>query len=300
MGGTGKSPHIEYLIRLLKDNHKISTLSRGYGRKTKGFLIADKFSNATDIGDEPMQFKQKFNNINVAVDAKRVNGIKNLLKFYSDTDVILLDDAYQHRQVNPGFKILLTPYNDLYVDDFMLPTGRLREFASIGSKRADVIVVTKCNDVISVEERNSIKQKLNIQLNQSLFFSKIIYSDKVIGANTTLSLKELTKYSILLVTGIANPTPLINRLKGYDLSFKHLKFNDHHDFTNNDVNKIESEYANLHFDKKIVLTTEKDFVRLKATTVDNSVIMYLPIAIEIIGDDKLIFDEKIRSYVEKN
>jgi tetraacyldisaccharide 4'-kinase len=299
MGGTGKTPHIEYLIRLLKGQNNIATLSRGYGRKTKGFFIADSLTDADDIGDEPMQFHQKFPKICVAVDANRVEGVKELLSGERFPELVLLDDAFQHRRIKPGFQILLTPYNDLYSDDFVLPTGRLREFKS-GSSRADVVVVTKCPEEVSKKEVSLIRAKLKVRDNQDLFFSQIIYGSVVFGWDKILDFDDLLEYKVLLVTGIANPLSLINHLKSYDITFKHLKFADHHNFTVDDVLKIDSDFANLGSGKKVVLTTEKDYVRLSTTSIHKGNLMYLPISVDFLNGDKAKFDKKITDYVRAN
>jgi len=299
MGGTGKTPHIEYLIRLLKKDYKIVTLSRGYGRKTKGFFMADSFSNAQDIGDEPMQFYHKFPEIKVAVDADRVEGVEKILKSEVDSDLVLLDDAFQHRSIKPGFQILLTPYDDLYADDWVFPSGRLREF-TMGKSRADIIVVTKCPENVTETEVSKINKKLHVSSNQQLFFSKIIYDSIVYGEGKVLDFNDLKDYKVLLVTGIANPDPLIKHLKSYDITFKNIKFADHHDFTEDDILNINSSFVNLGSGKKIVLTTEKDYVRLSTTSIHKDSLMYLPISVDFLHGDKDKFDKKIIDYVEQN
>ncbi len=299
MGGTGKTPHIEYLIRLLSKNYRVATLSRGYGRKTKGFFIADGLTNAQDVGDEPMQFHQKFNNVTVAVDANRVEGVNEILSADVETEVILLDDAFQHRRIKPGFQILLTPFNDLFTDDYVFPSGRLREFKT-GKSRADVVVVTKCPEEISKQKSLEITKKIGLGESQELFFSKIIYGDVVFGWDKILDFDDLIEYKVLLVTGIANPTSLINHLKSYDITFKHLKFADHHNFSVNDVLKINSDFVNLGSGKKIILTTEKDYVRLSTTSIHRSNLMYLPISVDFLNGDKVKFDKKITDYVKQN
>ena len=299
MGGTGKTPHIEYLIRLLESNSKLATLSRGYGRKTKGFFMADGLTNAHDIGDEPMQFHQKFPKVCVAVDANRVNGVNEIISSDSIVDLILLDDAFQHRRIKPGLQILLTPFSDLYSDDWVFPTGTLREYRK-GKSRADVVVVTKCPEQISSKKVSEINKKLKIGTNQQLFFSKIVYGSIIFGWDKILDFDDLLGYKILLVTGIANPNPLIKHLKSYDISFKHLKFADHHNFTNNDVLKIDSSFASLGSGKKIVLTTEKDYVRLSTTSIHKSNLMYLPISVDFLNGNKAKFDKRITDYVKQN
>jgi len=201
MGGTGKTPHIEYLIRLLIEDYTIATLSRGYGRKTKGFFKADSLTNAADIGDEPMQFHQKFPKVCVAVDNNRVEGVNEILASETVPELILLDDAFQHRSIKPGFQVLLTPFNDLYADDWVVPTGRLREY-SCGKSRADVVVVTKCPENVSHKKVAEINKKLKIESNQELFFSRIIYGSVVFGWDKILDFDDLLEYKVLLVTGI--------------------------------------------------------------------------------------------------
>lgn len=299
MGGTGKTPHIEYLIRLLTDSNKLATLSRGYGRKTKGFFMADGLTDAHDIGDEPMQFHQKFPKVCVAVDSNRVEGVNEIISSDTVTDLILLDDAFQHRRIKPGFQILLTPYNDLFSDDWVFPTGTLREFTG-GKSRADVVVVTKCPEELTKKKVSEINNKLGIGEKQQLFFSKIVYGSIIFGWDKILDFDDLLEYKVLLVTGIANPQPLIKHLKSYDITFKHLKFVDHHDFTIDDVLKIDSDFASLGSGKKVVLTTEKDYVRLSTTSIHKSNLMYLPISVDFLNGDKAKFDKKITDYVKQN
>ncbi|NDP28441.1 MAG: tetraacyldisaccharide 4'-kinase, partial [Flavobacterium sp.] len=204
VGGTGKTPQIEYLIRLLSPNYKVATLSRGYKRQSEGFILADSTSNAAILGDEPFQFYSKFKNIQVAVDADRKNGIEQLLSLPEKPDIILLDDAFQHRKVKAGFYILLTSYGDLYCDDFMLPTGNLRESRS-GAKRANVVIVTKCPATLSLDEQNKIKTQLQLDTNQELYFSFIDYDDSVYSEDKVLKVSEIKNLDKLLLAGIAKP-----------------------------------------------------------------------------------------------
>ena len=259
VGGTGKTPQVEYLIRLLQEHKKVAVLSRGYKRKTEGFVLINNEHNAKDVGDEPLQFFKKFSKISVAVDANRVNGIQQLQQLV-EPDVILLDDAFQHRKVKASFYVLLTKYNDLYADDFILPTGNLRE-ARRGAKRADLIVVTKCPKNISLQEQGKIKKKLKVESGQHVFFSYIDYQEEVKGTRE-ISMNELKDYDILLVTGIANPTPLLEYLANRECKIQHMKFPDHHNFDSHEIKKIQAKFEQIPSEKKLLLTTEKDYMRL--------------------------------------
>ncbi|MCF6280325.1 MAG: tetraacyldisaccharide 4'-kinase [Flavobacteriaceae bacterium] len=294
VGGTGKTPQIEYLIRLLKKDYKIAVLSRGYKRKSKGFLIADVSSDAQQIGDEPFQYYQKFENIIVAVDADRVNGINQLKGLENSPEIILLDDAFQHRKVDAGFNILLTPYNDLYVDDTMLPTGNLRERVE-GAERAQIIIVTKCPKELSEEKQFEVASKLNPTLYQTVFFSTIDYSTVVKDKKEEISLENLKEYQVVLVTGIANPMPLKKYLESKNIQFEHLKYPDHYEFSGKDIHKIKSIFDKISSNKKMILTTEKDFVRLDNLL--NSKFLEIKTAFINHGQD---FDKKIINYVEQS
>ncbi|MFO7674085.1 MAG: tetraacyldisaccharide 4'-kinase, partial [Lutibacter sp.] len=260
VGGTGKTPQIEYLIDLLKNNFKIAVLSRGYKRKSNGFFIADEKVSAEIIGDEPFQIHLKFPEAIVCVDADRTNGITKLEELENPPKVILLDDAFQHRKVRGGFNILLTTYANLYVNDTMLPTGDLRENAS-GAKRAQAIIVTKCPADISETAQAEITKKLHPKPNQQVFFTTITYDTQLKG-DSMLDLSDLSDYHILLVTGIANPKPLTDYLKNKKLNFKHLNYPDHHHFSLNELGEINAAYESLSTTNKIILTTEKDYVRI--------------------------------------
>lgn len=290
VGGTGKTPQIEYLIRLLSDKYKIATLSRGYKRKSKGFILANANSNATTIGDEPFQFYSKFPNIQVAVDADRKNGIEQLLSQSSKPEVILLDDAFQHRKVKAGFYILLTSYNELYCDDFQLPTGNLRESRS-GAKRANVIVVTKCPPDLSKESRIEIANKLAIESNQQLFFTTIAYDDFVYSENGKRSVSEIENVDKLLLAGIAKPQSFFRYL--HNKNKVCLTFPDHHHFTENDILDIINKANN-----NIIITTEKDYVRLKGR-IPKEQLYYLPIQSKFLFEGEN-FDKIIMNYVESS
>lgn len=295
VGGTGKSPMIEYLVRLLKDSYKVAVLSRGYKRKTKGFHLASKTTTVADIGDEPMQFFRKFKAITVAVSAKRVEGIEQLRNL-KNPDVILLDDAYQHRQVQSKYNILLTAYYSLYTDDVMLPTGNLRE-SKRGAQRAKVIIVTKCPDDITKTEQQTIAKKLKTNASQDIYFTKIGYDDFVYNTMKKIKLSELQSYTILLITGIAKTSPLTDFLTTQNIRYKHLKYKDHYNFTTKDLEQIHQEYSKIVDKKKIVLTTEKDYVRTFEFSKINT--FYLPIKTVFINsfskEDE--FKLKINEYV---
>ena len=282
VGGTGKTPQIEYLIRLLKDRHKTAVLSRGYKRKTTGFVLLNESYLAADVGDEPLQYFKKFKNIDVAVDANRVAGISKLIA-NNTPDLILLDDAFQHRKVKGSFYILLTKYKDLFIDDYLLPTGNLRESRQ-GAKRANIILVTKCPNNLSKEVQNTIKQKL-LKFNKKVFFTSISYADKVLGAREILT-SELKNFEVLLITGIANPTSLTTYLKSLDVNFKHLKYADHHHFSNKEIRNIKKEFDAIE-SSKIILTTEKDYVRLIDKITNLS---YLPIETTFLNNEQEVFN----------
>lgn len=285
VGGTGKTPMIEYLIRLLKNDYLVGTLSRGYGRQTKGFCIADSYSEANTIGDEPFQFYQKFDDIIVSVGEDRQSAIDNLLQLDKSPNVLLLDDAFQHRKVKAGLNILLTSYSDLYINDIVLPTGNLREPKS-GANRADIIVVTKCPSNISEQDQKKIKGDLDIKDHQKLFFSTITYSKSVISEKRQIDLNQLKNTPFSLVTGIANPKPLVDYLLGKGFKFNHESYKDHHNFS-------KSEIAEL-CKNELVLTTEKDFMRLRGKLEEDK-LFYLPIESNII--DSEAFDLRIKSFV---
>jgi tetraacyldisaccharide 4'-kinase len=286
-GGTGKTPQTEYLIRLLSDQYKLATLSRGYKRKSKGFVLADENSNADVLGDEPYQFYSKFPNVTVAVDANRKNGIEQILQLKPQTEIILLDDAYQHRRVKAGFYILLTAYGDLYADDYVLPAGNLREGRS-GASRANVIVVTKCPPILSDSEQRAIMTKLKPQADQKVYFTSIAYDDAVYSANGSMSVREAMATDKVLIAGIAKPKPFFDYLKGENAECK--AYPDHHDFTIAEIVEL-----NKLSQTKIIITTEKDCMRLKGKLpVDK--LFYLPISSRFIsGADE--FNKTITNYV---
>lgn len=299
-GGEGKSPHTEYLVKLLKDDYKLATLSRGYGRKTKGFLLGNETTGYKNIGDEPAQYQLKFKTIQVAVCENRANGIEVLRKQPIPPEVIILDDAFQHRWVKPGLSLLITAYQKLFIDDHLLPWGNLRENKN-GFKRANIIVVSKCPKTISIGLIDKIKQRLCLQAHQQLFFSCISYSP-LISINPQfpfVDIKDLSTQTILLVTGIAQPQSLLDHLNSLNINTVHLKFRDHHDFKPEDATKIITTYNKLNkTGKEIIITTEKDAVKLRHQTALNAWPMYyLPIEIEILNNQGSEFNKSIKNFV---
>ena len=288
VGGTGKTPQIEYLIRLLSTNYCVASLSRGYKRQSMGFILANEFSTAATLGDEPYQMHLKFPNIQVAVDADRKNGIEQLLIQKYKPEVIVLDDAFQHRRVQAGFYILLTTFDALYVDDFMLPTGNLRESKS-GADRADLIIVTKCSSAIKEAEMKVVKNKLNID--KQIFFSTISHTDSVYSLESSLKVHELQSIPKLLIAGIANPKAFFDYLKNEGDEI--MAFPDHHYFSASDLERIKKSAGNRR-----IITTEKDFVRLKEHF-PPSQLFYLPIKTKLISDGDQL-DQIILNYVGKS
>jgi tetraacyldisaccharide 4'-kinase len=287
VGGTGKTPQIEYLIRLLSDKYKTATLSRGYKRQSQGFVLANDSSDALQLGDEPFQFYQKFRNIQVAVDANRKNGIEQLLSNSNVPEVILLDDAFQHRKVKAGFYIMLTSYGDLYCDDLMLPTGNLRESRS-GAERANVVIVTKCPSNLSLEAQNIIKKQLRLSSNQSLFFTFIEYDEVVYSEKETLNVADIKNLEKILLAGIAKPESFFAHLK--QENDECLTFPDHHHFSESELLEIKKKANN-----KIIVTTEKDYVRLKGSVLSEQ-LYFLPIKSSFLsGGDS--FNKNILNYV---
>ena len=293
VGGTGKTPQIEYLIRLLSSEYKVAVLSRGYKREEKGFLLVNENSSAKLIGDEPFQYFKKFKKIQVAVDTNRVNGINNLLELDVKPEVILLDDAFQHRKVKGGLNILLTSYDNLYIDDLILPAGNLRE-SKTGAKRADMIIVTKCPVKLSKNSRDNIIHKIKPRKNQEVYFSTIEYDAELKGSSA-IKISDLTNYEILLVTGIANSTPLIAHLEALKLNFKHLEYPDHHKFSKQELIKIKLLFDEMKSNKKIILTTEKDYVRIFD---DFEKLYYIGIKTAFLKDE-ITFNNRIKKYVGK-
>ena len=305
VGGTGKTPHVEFLIELLQSQFKVAVLSRGYKRNSKGFLLANEKSNSKTIGDEPFQIFRKYKNISVAVDEKRVHGIEQLKSIQPELDVVLLDDAFQHRAVNPGLKILLTDFSRLYIHDSLLPGGLLRECKS-GSKRADIVIVTKCPKEINDAEITTLTNELNIQSHQSLYFSTIVYNTikPVFDAEKLSEITDLKGFSVLLVTGIVSNISIIAHLTKQNAKVETLSYPDHHHFTASNYAEIKQKFIHLQSDKKIVLVTEKDAARIVSSpnfpeSLKND-LYFLPIRIQFLQNKQKQFSQKVIHYVEDN
>jgi tetraacyldisaccharide 4'-kinase len=261
VGGTGKSPMVEFLISKLKQPFRVAVLSRGYKRKTRGYTLASRQTTALEIGDEPMQFFNKFPDVTVAVGEERMDAISQLLHDKPDTQVIILDDAFQHRSVLAGFNILLTEFNNLYTRDWFLPTGDLRD-QNKSARRADIILITKCPQDLSLAEKNRVVREIRPATHQQIFFTAISYGHpyQVVSREPWVSIKAT---EVLLVTGIANPGHLKKHLEEHFNGYDELAFSDHHIFTIDDLNYILKKFNQIQAPAKIIMTTEKDAVRLQ-------------------------------------
>jgi len=305
VGGTGKTPHVEYLIRLLQDKVKVAVLSRGYKRKSHGFVLAEKDTPQAMIGDEPYQMHRKFPDIYVAVDKDRCHGIRKLTdeNIAKGTDVVLLDDAYQHRYVNPSINILLVDYHRLIIYDKLLPAGRLREHQK-GKNRANIVIITKCpRDLKPMEIRVLIKA-MDLFPYQTLFFTTLEYRElHPIFEGSDRKLDEMKNTNILLLTGIASPQQMILDIKPYCKNITPLSFSDHHAFTTKDVETINNTFASLP-PPKAIITTEKDESRiLDVNGLSEEVksnIYTLPVEIKFMQEEGKMFNENIIGYVRKN
>ena len=306
VGGSGKTPHVEYLIRLLHNKYRVAVLSRGYKRKTKGFILADENSTMKDIGDEPYQMHSKFKDVSIAVDRNRCNGIERITtdEATKDTDVILLDDAYQHRYVKPGINILLVDYHRLIIYDKLLPAGRLRE-SKEGKTRADIVIVTKCPKDLKPMSFRVLTRAMNLFPYQQLYFTCLKYGNlKALFNEGTRSISDIKQDEhILLVTGIASPEQMVEDLSPYSKDIISLRFSDHHQFNADDVEKINNTFAMMPT-PRLIITTEKDATRLEnieglSEDVRNN-IYTLPVEVQVMLDQQEKFDEVILSYVQKN
>ena len=308
VGGAGKTPHVEYLIRLLKDKMKVAVLSRGYKRKSRGYVLAGNNTPMREIGDEPYQMKIKFPNIRVAVDKKRCEGIDRLTtdEETKDTDVILLDDAFQHRYVQPGINILLVDYHRLIIYDKLLPAGRLREPLS-GKHRADIVIITKCPDTLNPIDYRVLSKAMELYPFQQLYFTKLEYCplEPIFHKGLSIPLTEIRGKNVLLLTGIASPRQLETDINAYtgNNALTMLSFPDHHSFTQKDIRRINEAFAGMEA-PRMIITTEKDQARLMGIeTLSDDVkdnIYALPIKVRFMLDKEETFNKKIISYVRKN
>lgn len=306
VGGSGKTPHVEYLVSLLKDKMKVAVLSRGYKRKSKGYVLANDDTTMREIGDEPYQMKQKFPELYVAVDKKRTEGIDRLThdEQTKDVDVILLDDAYQHRYVKPGVNILLVDYHRLIIYDKLLPAGCLRE-PKEGKSRADIVIITKCPKDLRPMEYRVLMKALDLYPYQSLYFTTLIYDNlKQVYGTESMPINSLPdKCNVLLLTGIASPKQMQNDLSVYNYNLSYLSFSDHHNFSKKDIRTINRKFAELP-SPKVIITTEKDVARIKFVEGLNDEVkesMYaLPVRIQFMLGQEEDFNNKIINYVRKN
>ncbi|MDR0969713.1 MAG: tetraacyldisaccharide 4'-kinase [Lentimicrobiaceae bacterium] len=301
MGGTGKTPHVEYLIRLLSGKYRIGVLSRGYKRKTEGFVLAQKGVTANDIGDEPMQFFKKYD-VMVAVDANRCEGVKKMLNQENAPEVIILDDAFQHRKIEAGLNILLTDYHKLYSDDYLFPVGKLRDVVS-AAKRAQLIVITKSPKIFSPFFVEEVKKKLKIKSYQQLFFSYLNYQAMVPVTKAAMALKDKSIRVIILFCAIANPLPLKEYLSSICMDLIVFEYDDHHRFKKEEIESIRRKYDDT-LGKKVIITTEKDLMRLVDTPefeiLKDTLLFYTPVEACFHNKDLITFDNQILKYVKEN
>ncbi|MBA3647541.1 MAG: tetraacyldisaccharide 4'-kinase [Chitinophagales bacterium] len=299
-GGSGKTPHVEYLVGLLLNHYEVGVLSRGYKRRTKGFLLAEKNSLPQDVGDEPLQIKLKYPEAIVAVCEERVTGISNMLSVFQDLQIIILDDAFQHRQVKSFLSILLTPYSKPYNEDHLLPLGRLREFKK-GADRADIIVVTKCPLNLPLEKKENCKKDLQIKEHQKLFFSTYKYGTPYKLFNPAEKLQPEQIDLVLLFCGIAGTEFLVAELQTKFKEVILIRFPDHHQYTYSDLKNIGKRYHSISSLSKIILTTEKDSSRLinfKEMLLDTGLLIYCqPIMVQLSDDEENEFNDLIYSSV---
>jgi len=304
MGGTGKTPFVEYIIRLFQDDYHLTVLSRGYGRKTKGFLYGNQFSVHEDIGDEPMQYLRKFGKkIKVAVDEDRVNGMKNLIRDDHDMEIVCLDDSFQHRYIKPGLNILLTDLHKLYSEDYLFPVGGLRDVVN-QAKRADIIIVTKTNKVLSPITARRVRDSLKPTENQSLYFSYIDYGNPVAFSENQDEVNFSKVRTIVMFTGIANSYPLQEYLRDMCSELIVLDYPDHHQYSRKDLQTVRKKFDETFSRNKIVVTTEKDAMRLLKSEylseLKNLPLFYIPIEMKMHGQDGKNLSNQLKKYVKEN
>lgn len=291
-GGTGKSIIVDYLISIYQTSYSVAVLSRGYGRKSTGFKLANSYSSAIKIGDEPFQYFKKYSNIKVAVGEDRINAVNKILEQYSKINLILFDDIMQHRWMIPSQLILTTTYSNPFFNDFIIPIGSLREFA-FGKKRAQTIVVTKCPSDLSEQNRLDFKKRGKFLSNQDVFFTKINYSEMIVNSYEKLNFDVLKNIKILLVTGIADSSPLVQFLNFKNIYFDHLKYRDHFNYNSDSVKKIKKKAKN-----SFILTTEKDYGRLSPLLKTNK-LFYIPVNLSFFSEEEEYeFKKRINSFIK--
>lgn len=300
VGGAGKTPHLEHLIRLLKDYIQVATLSRGYMRKTRGFRVVEPHDTAALVGDEPLQFKRKFRDVFVTVSESRMFGIPQILGKQPGTQAILLDDAFQHLAVRPGLSILLTEYRRPYTRDYLLPSGRLREWRS-SSERADVIVVTKCPALLTEQEAEKMREELAPLKRQRLFFSKYRYGMPYYLLNGQYRIELGPGCSAVLMCAIANTEYLVSYLEGVTDTLRMMEFSDHHPFTREDLSALKRTWEGLDAERKVILTTEKDAMRLEEhrnfIMTEQLPVYVLPVEVEFLFGQTALFDKEIQQFL---
>jgi len=307
VGGTGKTPHTEYIIRLLKKNYKIAVLSRGYKRKTTGYILATAQHSSDDIGDEPFQIFQKFPDILLAVDADRRRAIRNLLALPEEKrpEVILLDDGFQHRYVKPSFSIVLTDYNRLYYYDKLLPMGLLREPAD-GIRRTDIVIVTKCDKNIKPIEYRIIEDDMRLLAHQDLLFTRVVYKDlKPVFPDVAVPrvLRDIRREDeVLIVTAIANPTPFEEEIQRYSKKVTSINYPDHHTFVKKDFKRLSEIFDEMRSKEKLIVVTEKDAAKMLNNPYFpeewKKSLYTLPISITFHGKREKLFDELLIKHIE--
>jgi tetraacyldisaccharide 4'-kinase len=303
VGGTGKTPLVKFIVELLNQSYKISILSRGYGRKTKGYVLLNDTCTANEVGDEPMEYYARFENVQVAVSEKRVEGYRLLQKENKKTEILLLDDAFQHRAFSAGMNILVTSYNNLYSDDFLLPSGRLRERRT-GAKRAEIVVVSKCPNALTEKEKAAIALKLKLQVKQHLFFTTLVYGAIYsFHTNEKIKLDDMKQMDVSLFSGIGNDQPIIDYLQNKVKSLWVKKYTDHYVYTNEDIAGFYKRYDQQS--NAIFITTEKDAARLRALH-NNLDLLQLPLYILPVNviftteKEQSQFNTIISNYVREN
>jgi tetraacyldisaccharide 4'-kinase len=308
VGGTGKTPHVEMLVRLLKNDYRVAVLSRGYKRKSRGFIMASRYSLVSDIGDEPMQIKNKFPEISVAVDGDRVHGVNKLLRSKHRPEIVILDDAFQHRHIQPGFSIVLVDYTRPVFNDFLLPAGNLREpWRNI--RRSQMVIITKCPENLLPPEMAWFSQRLRLDHQQELFFTTYSYGtpEAVFPAKKRKDIptfKQLRKShaGILLATGIANPQPVLQFLQKIVKVHETMFYADHHEFTNFDIHTISVRFHSIPAHEKYIIVTEKDAVKLRELDVDDQlkkVFLYVPVEVQFLARGDKSFYKQISRYIKR-